>query len=246
MKAERALCSACGFANEAGVRFCGGCARPLTRLAPNADRPLPAAASLTPAHLAERILASRGAIEGERKLVTVMFADILGSLELIAGRDPEQAQTILDSLLREMIAAVHRYEGTVNQVLGDGLMAIFGAPIAHEDHAVRAACAALAIQDTVRAARETTWRDLGLHAEVRIGLNSGLVVIKAIANDLSIDYRAVGTTTHLASRMEQIALPGTTRLTRETLRMAEGLIDAEPLGRIAVKGIAAPVEVYEL
>jgi len=175
-----------------------------------------------------------------------MFADILGSLELIAGRDPEQAQTILDSLLREMIGAVHRYEGTVNQVLGDGLMAIFGAPIAHEDHAVRAACAALAIQDTVRAAREGPWRDLGLHAEVRIGLNSGLVVIKAIANDLSIDYRAVGTTTHLASRMEQIALPGTTRLTRETLRMAEGLIDAEPLGRIAVKGIAAPVEVYEL
>ena len=246
MKAERALCSACGFANEAGVRFCGGCARPLTRLAPGADRPLPAAASLTPAHLAERILASRGAVEGERKLVTVMFVDILGSLELIAGRDPEQAQTILDSLLREMIGAVHRYEGTVNQVLGDGLMAIFGAPIAHEDHAVRAACAALAIQDTVRAAREGTWRDLGLQAEVRIGLNSGLVVIKAIANDLSIDYRAVGTTTHLASRMEQIALPGTTRLTRETLRMAEGLIDAEPLGRIAVKGIAAPVEVYEL
>ncbi len=246
MKAERTLCSACGFASEAGVRFCGGCARPLTRVEPGVRRPLPAAAALTPAHLAQRILASRGAIEGERKLVTVMFVDLLGSLELIAGRDPEQAQMLLDSLLTEIIGAVHRYEGTVNQVLGDGLMAIFGAPIAHEDHAVRAACAALAIQETVRAARDGAWRDVGVPAEVRIGLNSGLVVIKAIENDLSIDYRAVGATTHLASRMEQIALPGTTRLTRETLRLAEGLIDAEPLGRIAVKGIAAPVDVYEL
>jgi class 3 adenylate cyclase/tetratricopeptide (TPR) repeat protein len=246
MRPERTLCSACGFGSEPGARFCGGCARPLTRLEPGANRPLPAAASLTPAHLAQRILASRGAIEGERKLVTVMFVDVLGSLEMIAGRDPEQAQAILDALLREMISAVHRYEGTVNQVLGDGLMAIFGAPIAHEDHAVRAACAALAIQDAVCTARESAWRSLGVHAAVRIGLNSGLVVIKAIENDLSIDYRAVGATTHLASRMEQIALPGTIRLTRETLRLAEGLVDVEPLGRIAVKGIAQPVDVYEL
>ncbi len=246
MRAERTLCSACGFENEASARFCGGCARPLTRMQPGSDRSAPALTSVTPAHLAERILASRGAMEGERKLVTVMFVDVLGSLELIAGRDPEHAQTILDALLREMIGAVHRYEGTVNQVLGDGLMAIFGAPIAHEDHAVRAACAALAIQHTVRQARSGIWRDVDVAAEVRIGLNSGMVVIKAIENDLSIDYRAIGTTTHLASRMEQIALPGTTRLTRETLRLAEGMIDAEPLGRIAVKGIAEPVEVYEL
>jgi len=246
MRPERTLCSACGYANELAARFCGGCARPLTRFEAGARRPVPSAAAVTPVHLAERILASRGAIEGERKLVTVMFVDVLGSLELIAGRDPEQAQLILDSLLREMIGAVHRYEGTVSQVLGDGLMAIFGAPIAHEDHAVRAACAALAIQDVVRSARDTAWQRLGVQAQVRIGLNSGLVVIKAIENDLSIDYRAVGATTHLASRMEQIALPGTIRLTRETLRLAEGLIDTEPLGRIAVKGISAPVDVYEL
>jgi class 3 adenylate cyclase/tetratricopeptide (TPR) repeat protein len=241
MTPERTLCSACGFANDRSARFCGGCARPVTRLAPGLDRPLIPA---TPAHLAQRILSSRSAMEGERKLVTVMFVDLIGSLELIAGRDPEQAQTILDSLLREMIAGVHRYEGTVNQVLGDGLMAIFGAPLAHEDHAVRAACAAFAIQDAVRTASEGRWRDLRL--QVRIGLNSGLVVIKTIENDLSIDYRAVGATTHLAARMEQIALPGTIRLTRETLRLAEGLVDAEPLGKIAVKGIAAPVDVYEL
>ena len=246
MRPERQLCSACGFASEAGARFCGGCGRPHMRVGSGEARPLPAAASFTPAHLAQRILASRGGIEGERKLVTVMFADVIGSLQLIAGRDPEQAQAILDMLLRDMISAVHRYEGTISQVLGDGVMAIFGAPIAHEDHAVRAACAALTIQDTVRATRQGTWRTLGVQPQVRIGLNSGQVVIKAIENDLSIDYRAVGATTHLASRMEQIALAGTIRMTRETLRLAEGLVDAESLGPIMVKGIAEPVEVYEL
>jgi class 3 adenylate cyclase len=244
MRSERLLCSACGFSSEPAARFCGGCGRPLTRIAAGGRKLLTSPPA--PAHLAQRILASRGTIEGERKLVTVMFVDIIGSTELIAGRDPEQAQIILDTLLREMIAAVHRYEGTVSQVLGDGLMAIFGAPIAHEDHAVRAACAALAIQDAVRNARENTLRDLGVLAQVRIGINSGLVVIKAIENDLSIDYRAVGATTHLASRMEQIAQPGSIRLTRDTLRLAEGLVDAEPLGRIAIKGIAEPIDVYEL
>lgn len=244
MVPERTLCSACGFSSEAAARFCGGCGRPLTRDVSGSRRLFVGGAP--PPHLAQRILASRDAIEGERKLVTVMFVDILGSTELIVDRDPEQAQAILDTLLREMITAVHRYEGTVSQVLGDGLMAIFGAPIAHEDHAVRAACAALAIQDAVRNARNSVWQSLGLHAQVRIGLNSGLVVINAIENDLSIDYRAVGATTHLASRMEQIAPAGSIRLTRDTLRLAEGLIDAEPLGSIAIKGIAQPVEVYEL
>ena len=244
MRSERMLCSACGFSSEPAARFCGGCGRPLTRVSAGGRRLLTAPPA--PAHLAQRILASRGAIEGERKLVTVMFVDIIGSMELIAGRDPEHAQAILDVLLRQMIAAVHRYEGTVSQVLGDGLMAIFGAPIAHEDHAVRAACAALAIQDSVRSTREDALRNQGTLAEIRIGINSGLVVIKAIENDLSIDYRAIGATTHLASRMEQIAQPGTIRLTRDTLRLAEGLVDAEPLGRIAIKGIAEPVDVYEL
>jgi class 3 adenylate cyclase len=239
------LCSVCGFANEPAVRFCGGCARPVARVASD-GRSAPPAGVSAPEHLAQRILASRAAMEGERKLVTVMFVDVLGSTELIAGRDPEQAQAILDSVLREMVTAVHRYEGTVSQVLGDGFMAIFGAPIAHEDHAVRAACAALAIQDAVRNSANSAWRALGAEVQVRIGLNSGLVVIKAIENDLSIDYRAVGATTHIASRMEQIAPPGSIRLTRDTLRLAEGLVDAEPLGRIAIKGIAEPVEVCEL
>lgn len=242
MRPERVLCSACGFGNEPAARFCGGCARPVSRVSGRLAQP----AAVTPAHLAQRILASRGAMEGERKLVTVMFADVLGSMELIAGRDPEQAQAILDSVLREMVTAVHRYEGTVSQILGDGFMAIFGAPIAHEDHAVRASCAALAIQDAVRDSRNSTWRALGTDVRVKIGLNSGLVIIKAIENDLSIDYRAVGATTHLASRMEQIAPGGSIRLTRDTLRLAEGLIDAESLGRIAIKGIAEPIDVFEL
>lgn len=243
MGADRILCAACGFSNESGVRFCGNCALPLAARASDAFR---SAISYTPKHLAHRILASRGAIEGERKLVTVMFVDVRGSLEMMAGRDPEQAQSILDALLGLMIEAVHRYEGTVNQVLGDGFMAIFGAPIAHEDHAVRAACASLAIQDAVRSANEEEWEKLGIRPTVRIGLNSGVVIITAIDNDLSLDYRAVGTTTHVAARMEQIAVPGTTRLTSETLRLAEGLVDAVPLGQIAVKGVSRPVDVFEL
>jgi class 3 adenylate cyclase len=242
MSLDRVLCSSCGFGNPEDARFCGGCA---SRLSAGSSPALGSAASYTPAHLAQRILAARSAIEGERKLVTVMFADIRGSFEMIADRDPEQAQAILDELLRTMIDAVHRYDGTVNQVLGDGLMALFGAPIAHEDHAFRAASAALAIRDAVRGARMPS--AVGSESpDVRIGLNSGLVVITAIDNDLSVEYRAVGATTHLASRMEQIAPAGGIRLTRDTLRLAEGLIEVESVGRIAVKGVRDPVEVFEL
>jgi class 3 adenylate cyclase/tetratricopeptide (TPR) repeat protein len=176
----------------------------------------------------------------------VMFADVHGSLDMIDGRDAEQAQTMLDDLLRTMIDAVHRYEGMVNQILGDGIMAIFGAPLAHEDHAVRAASAALAIQDALRSSAGSAWERLGATPQVRIGLNSGVVIITAVNNDLSLDYRAVGATTHVASRMEQTAAPGTIRLTRDTFLLAEGFIDAESLGRLVVKGVHDPIEVYEL
>ncbi|HKE94994.1 MAG TPA: adenylate/guanylate cyclase domain-containing protein, partial [Povalibacter sp.] len=140
----RILCSACGFTNQSGARYCSGCARPLART-DGGGYGISLAAVQTPHHLAERILASRGALGGERKLVTVMFADVQGSLEIIGGRDAEQAQAILDALLRAMVDAVHRYEGTVNQILGDGIMAIFGAPIAHENHPELAVRAALAM-----------------------------------------------------------------------------------------------------
>ena len=154
----------------------------------------------TPAHRMEKILASRAALEGERKQVTVLFADLKGSTELIEGLDPEEARKLLDPALHIMMDAVHRYEGTVNQVLGDGIMALFGAPVAHEDHAVRACYAALAMQAAMRRYAEEVRRSHGLEMQARVGLNSGEVVVRSIGNDLHMDYSAVGQTTHLAAR----------------------------------------------
>src|SRR5262249_14078725 len=200
----------------------------------------------TPAYLAEIILASRATLEGERKQVTVLFADLKGSTELIQGLDPEEARQLLDPALHVMMDAVHRYEGTVNQVLGDGIMALFGAPVAHEDHAVRACYAALAMQAGMRRYAEEVHRSRGLEMQARVGLNSGEVVVRAIGNDLHMDYSAIGQTTHLAARMEQLATPGSIRLTAATLRLVEGLVQVNTLGRFPVKGLPEPVEVFEL
>jgi class 3 adenylate cyclase/tetratricopeptide (TPR) repeat protein len=206
----------------------------------------PAPLAYTPPYLAEKILTSRSALEGERKQVTVLFADLKGSTELIRDLDPEQAQALLDPALRHMMDAVHRFEGTVNQVLGDGIMALFGAPVAHEDHAVRACYAALAMQTALRRYAEEVRRSHGLEMQARVGLNSGAVVVRAIGNDLHMDYSAVGQTTHLAARMEQLATPGSIRLTAATLRLAEGLVQVTALGQFPVKGLTDPVEVFEL
>src|SRR5262249_40082659 len=156
----------------------------------------------TPLHLTDKILAARPALEGERKQVTVLFADLKDSTELIRGLDPEAAQQLLDPALQRMMDAVHRFEGTVNQVLGDGIMALFGAPIAHEDHALRACYAALAMQGAMQPYTEEIRRTRGLELRMRVGLNSGEVVVRAIGNDLHMDYSAVGETTVLAARME--------------------------------------------
>jgi class 3 adenylate cyclase/tetratricopeptide (TPR) repeat protein len=199
-----------------------------------------------PAHLAEKILTSRAALEGERKQLTVLFADLKGSMELLADRDPEEARQILDAVLERMMAAVHRYEGTVNQVMGDGIMALFGAPIAHEDHAVRASYAALRIQEVIGRYAEELRRCQGVDVQIRAGLNSGEVVVRSIGSDLHMDYSAIGQTTHLAARMEQLAPPGTIRLTAETLRLVEGWGQVTPLGPVPIKGLPAPVEVCEL
>src|SRR5262249_2914919 len=164
----------------------------------------------------------RSALEGERKQVTVLFADLKGSMELLADRDPEEARQILDPVVEHMMAAVHRYEGTVNQIMGDGIMALFGAPLAHEDHAVRACYAALRMQETVKQYADEVFRRAGLRVQIRVGLNSGEVVVRTIGSDLRMDYTAVGQTTHLAARMEQTALPGTILLAPDTLRLAEG------------------------
>jgi len=196
--------------------------------------------------LAEKILTSRSALEGERKQVTVLFADLKGSMELLADRDPEEARQLLDPVLEQMMDAVHRYEGTVNQVMGDGIMALFGAPVAHEDHAVRACYAALTMQDALRRYSTEVRRTHGVEVQIRVGLNSGEVVVRAIGNDLHMDYSAIGETTHLAARMEQLAPPGTIRLTAGTLRLVEGFMRVTALGPVPVKGLAEPVEVFDL
>jgi class 3 adenylate cyclase len=206
----------------------------------------PAPLAYTPPYLAEKILMSRSALEGERKQVTVLFADLKGSMELLADRDPEEARQLLDPVLERMMAAVHRYEGTVNQIMGDGIMALFGAPLAHEDHAVRACYAALAMQEGIRHYSAEVRRTHGVEVQIRVGLHSGEVVVRAIGNDLHMDYSAIGQTTHLAARMEQLATPGSIRLTVETLRLAEGLVQVTALGPVPVKGLAEPVEVFEL
>jgi class 3 adenylate cyclase/tetratricopeptide (TPR) repeat protein len=244
-------CLACGFANEAGEKFCGGCGTPLTGQppAPQPQTPVPppqSPRSYTPPHLAEKILTSRAELEGERKQVTVLFADLKGSMELLADRDPEDARAILDPVLEHMMQAVHRYEGTVNQVMGDGIMALFGAPIAHEDHAVRACYAALAMQEAIRRYSAEVRRVHGLEVQIRVGLNSGEVVVRAIGNDLHMDYSAIGQTTHLAARMEQLAPPGSIRFTGETLRLAEGFVQVNTLGPVPVKGLTEPVEIFDL
>src|SRR5262245_18309634 len=200
----------------------------------------------TPPHLTDKILAARPALEGERKQVTVLFADLKDSTELIRGLDPEAAQQLLDPALQRMMAAVHRFEGTVNQVLGDGIMALVGAPIADEDHALRACYAALAMQAATQPYTEEARCTRGLELRMRVGLNSGEVVVRAIGNDLHMDYSAVGETTVLAARMEQMATPGTIRLPAATLRLVEGLVQANALGPVPVKGLAESVEVFEL
>jgi class 3 adenylate cyclase/tetratricopeptide (TPR) repeat protein len=206
----------------------------------------PAPLAYTPPYLAEKILTTRSALEGERKQVTVLFADLKDSTELIRGLDPEAAQRLLDPALQRMMDAVHRFEGTVNQVLGDGIMALFGAPIAHEDHALRASYAALAMQAAMQSYTEELRRTQGLELRMRVGLNSGEVVVRAIGNDLYMDYSAVGETTVLAARMEQTATPGTIRLPAATLRLVEGLVQTTALGPVPVKGLSDPVEVFEL
>src|SRR5262245_51274418 len=239
-------CPGCGTANQLGAKFCKKCGQPVATMpAVAAAAKSPSPESYTPKHLAEKILTSKSALEGERKQVTVLFADLKGSMELLADRDPEEARKILDPVLERMMEAVHRYEGTVNQVMGDGIMALFGAPLAHEDHAVRACYAALRMQASVTKYAGQL-RSQGLDVQIRVGLNSGEVVVRSIGSDLRLDYSAVGQTTHLAARMEQTAVPGTIRLTTATHRLAVGLVQVRSLGPIGIKGLTDSLETLEL
>src|SRR5215467_14304729 len=262
-------CPACGQENEINAKFCEQCGSPLAcvcphcgssasstaRFCPQCGRPLTPATgesrfvspkNYTPLHLAKKILTAKAALEGERKQVTVLFADIKGSMEIFADRDPEAAQKLFDPVLERMIEAVHRYEGTVNRVMGDGIMALFGAPIAHEDHAVRACYAGLRMQEAVRQYAEEAQRSHGVAVTIRVGLNSGEIVVRGIGNDLHMDYTIVGQTANLAARLEQMAQPGSILTTSDTLQLAEGYVAVKPLGPVSVKGLVGPVQIFEV
>ena len=269
LRATTMKCWNCQHENTAEAKFCEECAAPLLRLCANCRCQVSSTAKFcpqcgqsliraggdprfaspkiyTPRHLADKILTSRATLTGERKHITVLFADMKGSMELIAYRDPEDARKLLHGVLERMIEAVHRYEGTVNQVMGDGILALFGAPLAHEDHAVRACYAALRMQETVTRYADDVQRLHGVPITIRVGLNSGEIVVSAIGSDLHMEYSVVGGTVHLAARMEQMAKPGSVLATAHTLKLAEGYVTARPLGAVAVKGLADPVQVYEV
>jgi class 3 adenylate cyclase/tetratricopeptide (TPR) repeat protein len=242
------LCAQCRTGNAPDHKFCKQCGQPL--VAPSA--PIPAGVtsaspqSYTPRYLAEKILTSRGALEGERKEVTVLFCDVVESSRLAERLDPEAMHQIMDQALRLMAEAIHRYEGTVNQFLGDGLMALFGAPVALEDHALRAVMAALMIQETINAYNEQLKSERDVEIRLRLGLNTGLVVVGRIGDDLRMDYTAVGDTTNVAARLQSLAEPGTILIGEATQRLVEGYIHNAAQGPVQVKGRTEAVQVYEV
>jgi len=230
-------CANCGRTLRAGDQFCGNCGTPLN--APGAAPAVQHTLSVGAAAEQPRGGISGLEIVGERKVVTVMFADIVGSTQLIEGLDPEQSMRLLEPVLQLMYTAVRRYHGTINRIQGDGIMALFGAPFADEDHAVQACLAALSLSKGAR-----VLADRGI--QIRVGLNSGPVVVRSIPNDHSMNYDAIGPTVHLAARMEQSCQPGSVRLTGNTYHLAAHAISARPLGPLSVKGLKAEVETYEL
>jgi predicted ATPase/class 3 adenylate cyclase len=202
--------------------------------------------SYTPAHLAEKILTSRTALEGERKQVTVLFADVSGFTSISEQLDPEEVHHLMNRAFELMLGEVHRYEGTINQFLGDGVMALFGAPIAHEDHAQRAVHAALGMHRVLQGYGAELHRTQGIAFRVRLGLNTGLVVVASIGDNLRMDYTAVGDTTNLAARMLHLAEPGQIVLAEDTQKAVSGYFVTRPLGAQVIKGKTAPVNAYEV
>jgi class 3 adenylate cyclase len=200
--------------------------------------------SYTPKHLAEKILTSRSALEGERKQVTVLFCDLANSTPIAERIGPEAMHTLLNRFFEAALNEVHRYEGTINQFLGDGFMALFGAPLAHEDHARRAVFAALALQRTLQEAH--LGEPYAVECTFRMGLNSGLVVVGSIGDNLRMDYSAIGDTTNLAARLQQVAEPGTMLVSESTTRLVQGTVRLEALTPVEVKGKTEPVSIYKV
>ncbi len=234
-------CPQCGTELPSAAKFCHECGRSTIEAPPDRDR-----RAYTPKHLADKILRSKFALEGERKQVTVLFADVKGSVGLSEALDPEALYGIMDRFVQTLAEGVHRFEGTVNQYLGDGIMALFGAPIAHEDHAQRACFAALYLQEKLREYADELRRTKGLKFSVRMGLNSGEVVVGKIGDDLRMDYTAHGLVTNLAARVEELAEAGRVYLTENTARLAEGYFAFRDLGEFELKGVSETVRVHEL
>src|SRR5216117_2542670 len=237
-------CPRCTAPNPPGQKFCDACGEALS---PRVGAPAPArdARAYTPRHLVEKILTTRGALEGERKQVSVLFADVVDSMRLAEGLDAEDWHRILDRVFEILTGGVHRFEGTVNQFTGDGVMALFGAPVAHEDHARRACHAALRLKEELRTYASSLARR-GLEFSVRMGLNSGEVVVGKIGDDLRMDYTAQGHSVGLAARMAQLAAPGTVCLTESTARLVEGFFTLADVGVRAIKGVSAEIRAFEL
>jgi len=260
-------CPSCGVENLPQARFCGECGTSLTRQSglpvssskfqvsssqPLTPSPQPPS-SYTPKHLAQRILAeqaaleARGSAEGERKTITALFADMAGSTALIHDLDPEEARRLIDPVLQLMMDAVHRYEGYVAQFLGDGIFALFGAPIAHEDHPQRALYAALRMQEDMRRYADRLRLERGVPLQIRVGVSTGEVVVRSIRkDDLHTDYEPIGHSTNLAARMESLATPGTIVVSENTHKLTEGYFEFKALGAAQVKGVTEPVQIYEV
>lgn len=227
------ICAGCGTQVSPTAKFCPECANPLAA-PPGPHSPFGVPASYTPHHLAEKILTSKAAIQGERKQVTVLFVDASGFTALSERLDPEDVHQFMNRAFELMLAEVHRYEGTVNQFLGDGIMALFGAPIAHEDHARRAVHAALGIRKALEQYQDDLHRQRGIAFQIRQGLNTGLVVVGSIGTDLRMDYTAVGDTTNVAARLVQTADPGRIVISTATHRLVDGYFYTRPLGERAI------------
>ncbi len=264
-------CPTCQTDNKEGAKFCIECGHQFELKCPQCGHPLPSVAkfcemcghrlpklgkvppidyskphSYTPKFLADKILSNRRLIEGERKLVTVLFVDVANYTAMSEKLDPEEVRQIVDGCFRILMDEIHKWEGTITQFTGDGLMAIFGAPIAHEDHAQRACYAALSIQKAMREYGEKVRKERGLDFKMRLGLNSGPVVVGSIGDDLRMDYTAIGDTTNLAARVEQAAKPGEIWMSRETHNITRGYFKEESVGEIPLKGKAQPQHLYRL
>jgi len=240
------ICSQCGKVNLPNSKFCDECAQDLREVKPSPPIDYSQPQSYTPKALADKILTTRGSIEGERKLVTVLFTDVANYTSMSEKLDPEEVHQIMDGCFKILMDEIHRYEGTIDKFTGDGVMALFGAPVAHEDHAQHACHAALAIQRAMVGYGAKIEKECGIDFKIRVGLNSGLVIVGSVGNDLRMDYTAIGDTTNLASRMESMAQPATILVSADTHRMTRDYFNFELLGEVEVKGKEEPMEAYRL